>query len=170
MNGNQNHTDVGLLDILQTLRADMHKSPRHGGPSMHALAGMMGKGYSTLANELGNDGERGTHKLGLLDGLFVMRAIDADETLQAVGKYLNCVFVRLPQVQADSDVTCRNFVRSVKEFGELAASYERAVDPNSPGGCKVCNSELRDLIREGNECVRAILEFVRSVQEAPRGC
>jgi hypothetical protein len=145
--------DDSLLDIL---REDVKRAP--SGRKAERIAALLGKGYSTLMNEL--NGAIPGHKFGVLQLIPVMEATGSLRPLDYLAGAMGAVVVRLPGAGRGHPTTERDAVAAVREFGELMAAVGSALDDGRIG-----RDERRRIVREGYEALQAIMTLLRRVEE-----
>lgn len=145
--------DDSLLDIL---REDVKRAP--SGRSAEQIAALLGKGYSTLLNEL--NGAIPGHKFGLMQLIPVMEATGSTRALDYLAGAMGAVVIRLPRPGQGHPTTERDAVAAVREFGELMAAVGAALEDGH-----INPDEQRRITREGYEALQAIMTLLKRVEE-----
>lgn len=145
--------DDSLLDIL---REDVKRAP--SGRKAEAIAALLGKGYSTLMNEL--NGAIPGHKFGLMQLIPVMEATGSTRALDYLAGAMGAVVIRLPRPGHGHPTTERDAVAAVREFGELMAAVGDALDDG-----RITPEERQRITREGYEALQSIMALVKRVEE-----
>lgn len=105
----------GHDSILEVLQEDVKRAP--SGHKAEQIAALMGKGYSTLMNEL--NGSIPGHKFGLLQLIPLMQATGSRRALDFLCGAMGCVCIRLPRSGRGHSTTERDAIDAVRQFGEL---------------------------------------------------
>jgi len=145
--------DDSLLDIL---REDVKRAP--SGRSAEQIAALLGKGYSTLLNEL--NGAIPGHKFGLMQLIPVMEATGSTRALDYLAGAMGAVVIRLPRPGQGHPTTERDAVAAVREFGELMAAVGAALDDGH-----ISPDERRRITREGYDALQAIMTLLKRVED-----
>ena len=145
--------DDSLLDIL---REDVKRAP--SGRSAEQIAALLGKGYSTLLNEL--NGALPGHKFGLMQLIPVMEGTGSTRALDYLAGAMGAVVIRLPRPGQGHPTTERDAVAAVREFGELMAAVGAALDDGH-----ISPDERRRITREGYDALQAIMTLLKRVED-----
>lgn len=149
----------GHDSILEVLQEDVKRAP--SGHKAEQIAALMGKGYSTLMNEL--NGSIPGHKFGLLQLIPLMQATGSTRPLDYLCGAMGCVCLSLPAGLRPLASAERDAIRAVREFGELMATLGDALGDGS-----ISAEEGRRIKADGYEALRAIIAIVSRAEEAER--
>lgn len=145
--------DDSLLDIL---REDVKRAPN--GRKADRIAELLGKGYSTLLNEL--NGSIPGHKFGAMHLIPLMEATGSLRPLDYLAGAMGAVVIRLPKAGQGGATTERDAVAAVREIGELMAAVGAALEDG-----RISKDERRRITREGYEAMQAIMTLLKRVEE-----
>jgi len=146
--------DDSLLDIL---REDAKRAP--SGRKADRIAELLGKGYSTLMNEL--NGSIPGHKFGVMHLIPFMEATGSLRPLDYLAGAMGAVVIRLPKAGQGGCTTERDAVAAVREFGELMGTVGAALDDG-----RITADERRRITREGYEAMQSIMTLLKRVEDA----
>lgn len=144
-------------DLAEALHDLVKFAP--GGNSARRIAALTSLPYSTLMNGLsGTDSNAGCQlKIESLEPL--LAAAGAEKFM---ARYFSIkaggVFVELPRIAPDSLVD-RASIKVVKEFGELMATYGKALEDGA-----IDHADLLIIRKEGREAVEAILSLIKTAE------
>lgn len=148
--------------LTQAYREMCKRAPN--GRQPRQIAGLVGKHYTTLVGELGDDASR-PHKLGVELQAPLMRACGCTRPLERLCWEMGGVFVPLPGVSASYPEAHRAAVVASARFGALCRSLEDAVNPDGPRGAFITPGELADFEDAAAEAQGKIALFVEAVRE-----
>ena len=145
--------DDSLLDIL---REDAKRAP--SGRKADRIAELLGKGYSTLMNEL--NGSIPGHKFGVMHLIPFMEATGSIRPLDYLAGAMGAVVIRLPKAGQGGCTMERDAVATVREFGELMGTVGAALDDGR------ISPDERRITREGYEAMQSIMTLLKRVEDA----
>ncbi|MBN2140860.1 MAG: transcriptional regulator [Desulfovibrionaceae bacterium] len=146
---------MSLLNVLHDLaiRAPSGKPARD-------IAERLGLAYSTMMSQLNDAIE--THKFAVENLLPFMEITGSDEPLHYLARVRGGVFIKLPRVSGEGLKSQeRRAIRAVKEFGELMAEFEAALEDE-----RITARERRRIVREGYDAIQAVMAFLESLEVA----
>lgn len=142
--------------ILEILLEDVKRAP--SGRNAAQISALMGKGYSTLMNEL--NGSIAGHKFGLLHLIPLMQATGSTRGLDYLCGAMGCVCIRLPGAGSGLPNTERDAMEAVRQFGELIAAVGDAIADG-----RISREERKRISHEGYEAMQAIMTLIKKVEE-----
>lgn len=145
----------GHDSILEVLQEDVKRAP--SGHKAEQIAALMGKGYSTLMNEL--NGSIPGHKFGLLQLIPLMQATGSRRALDFLCGAMGCVCIRLPRSGRGHSTTERDAIEAVRQFGELMA----AVGDSLADG-RITAEESKRIRAEGYEALQSIMTLIKKAE------
>lgn len=145
--------DDSILDIL---REDVKRAP--SGRKADQIAALLGKGYSTLMNEV--NGAIEGHKFGVLHLIPLMEATGSTRALDYLAGAMGAVVIRLPRPGQGGATTERDAMTAVREFGSLMATVGAALDDG-----RITGEERRRIVRAGYDALQAIMTLLKRVEE-----
>ncbi|MGE4293876.1 MAG: phage regulatory CII family protein [Desulfovibrio sp.] len=141
--------------LVQVLHHVAHNAPNRR--KFGEIAALMGKPYSTLANELNDSVE--LNKFGADHLELLMELADSDEPVLYLARRRNLACIKLPKAGPGAGASCREALKAVKEMGDVMEAYEGALDNDG----RVDASERREIDRQVHEAVEQLLTFSRSL-------
>ena len=147
------------MSIMTTLTEVCQETVQKKGTKV--IASELGVNADVFGNELNPFNDR--NKLGADMVYPIMRACGDDTPLHFLAQLRGGVFIKLPQVMADDHVD-QTAIKVVKEFGELMATYGRALDDGT-----IDRRDLRDILKEGYEAVEAIVSLLKMAEAMEGG-
>lgn len=123
-----------------------------------ALAGLLGRDYTTLLAEVG---ERSGHKAGVELLLPVMDMAGSCLPLDVMAEAMGGFFVRVPDAAGDCGAVSAQCMASVREFGELMGTVAEALADGT-----ITDEERRAISEKGYRAQSAILALLRLVEVA----
>lgn len=144
--------DDSLLDIL---REDVKRAP--SARKAEQIAALLGKGYSTLMNEL--NGSIPGHKFGALQLIPLMVATGSTRALDYLAGAMGCVCIRLPRAGTAHPTTEQDAIGAVREFGELMAAVGDALADGT-----INRAERKRIRNEGYQALQAIMTLIQSLE------
>jgi len=142
---------MDFYQILDVLDVSAKKYP------MKALAPEIGKGESTLRNELT---QQDGYKLGLLTTILIMTKTGDLTALDLIERHFNRVAFPVPRSKSDEPAPIMRLVsRLTVEFGEHMRAMAEALDDGviDQSEARECLKELEDILEAGVE-LKAHLE------------
>lgn len=140
-----------LFELLQ----EAAQGYQHGG--LRGMAEELGKGYSTLANELNpNNIER--HKLGLQDAIRIMELTGDLRPLERISSRLGQVMVNIPADLPDQTDALKSLAEMAKESGEAITALSAALADG-----ELTRAERKEIATEAWEAARAFLAVYQNL-------
>ncbi|MBE6442285.1 MAG: transcriptional regulator [Desulfovibrio desulfuricans] len=127
-----------------------------------AVAGLLGRDYTTLLAEVG---ERSGHKAGVELLLPLMDVTESTLPMDVMAEALDGFFVRVPALAAQDPCgqVARQCMRTVKDFGRMMAGVADALEDG-----RITEEERRQVAEQGYQAQTAILTLLRLVDLASR--
>lgn len=137
---------MSFIDIVRKMVIDSDIGAR-------AVAGIVGKKYHVLMNELNS--ENTSHKLGadILEQL--MKACRSDVPMHHLAASMGGLFIRIPKAECSKI----SLIKAIKEFGELIAVCGQTIENGS-----LSNNEKKIIRQKGQASLTAIQELLYGLE------
>ena len=139
----------GIIDLLDIAAKEY---------PIKALAPEMGKGESTLRNELT---QQPGYKLGLMDAIQIMKKTENLRALDRIEGMFNRTAFQIPNPEYNNAVTIMKLVANLsKEFSKTIHLMANALE-----GSAISKTEATKCLRENKELIKACIELQAYLQK-----